>query len=234
MGLLYLHYKECADILKTGMNCTTSAEPKCCSDSRTANFKTIRGSDSSRMLDRNVEIVSASPMPTVFLLFNVHTVHYQTHWKRPIICTDCTTPLFCVLALTCFVSSLPSSGSLWHPPDLLEIQIGRVVYLKYITDKASYGIYGIKRIRWRMCIKSILYIFSILYILYEIYFIVHHVVITSFNLFYSTWYVIQTDALSVIYFRYTAPPICISSNSEGSNKLPDNDRLLPKHAGASM
>jgi hypothetical protein len=39
--------------------------------------------------------------------------------------------------------------------------------------------------------------------------------------------------LSVIYFRYTAHSICISSNSEGSKKLPDYGRLLPKHVGAS-
>jgi hypothetical protein len=61
-----------------------------------------------------------------FRHFNVHTVHYQTHQKRPKICIDCTTPLFYVLAPTCFGSSLPSSGSLLDPPDLLEIQIGWV------------------------------------------------------------------------------------------------------------
>jgi hypothetical protein len=44
------------------------------------------------------------------------------------ICTDCTTSLFYVLAPTCFGSSLPSSGSLLDPPELLEIQMGRVVY----------------------------------------------------------------------------------------------------------
>jgi hypothetical protein len=38
--------------------------------------------------------------------------------------------------------------------------------------------------------------------------------------------------LSVIYFRYTTHSICISSNSEGSKKLPDDGRLLPKHVGA--
>jgi hypothetical protein len=40
----------------------------------------------------------------------------------------CTTPLFYVLAPTCFSSSLPSSGSFVDPPDLLEIQIEWVVY----------------------------------------------------------------------------------------------------------
>jgi hypothetical protein len=33
---------------------------------------------------------------------------------------------------------------------------------------------------------------------------------------------------------YTTRSICISSNSEGSKKLPDDGRLLPKHVGASM
>jgi hypothetical protein len=35
----------------------------------------------------------------------------------------CTTPLFCILAPTCFGSSLPSSGSVLGPSELLEIQI---------------------------------------------------------------------------------------------------------------
>jgi hypothetical protein len=44
-------------------------------------------------------------------------------------CTDCTTPLFYVLAPTRFGSSLPLSGSLLDPPELLEIlQIEWVVY----------------------------------------------------------------------------------------------------------
>jgi len=33
---------------------------------------------------------------------------------------------------------------------------------------------------------------------------------------------------------YTTHSICISSNSEGSTKLPDDGRLLPKHVGASI
>jgi hypothetical protein len=60
--------------------------------------------------------------------FNAHTVHYQTYWKKLTICTDFNTHLFYVLAPTCFGSSLPSSGSLLDPPELLEIQIGWVVY----------------------------------------------------------------------------------------------------------
>jgi hypothetical protein len=42
-----------------------------------------------------------------------------------------------VLAPTCFGSSLPSSGSLLDPPELLENTNGGVVYLKYITDHES-------------------------------------------------------------------------------------------------
>jgi hypothetical protein len=55
------------------MNSTNSAEPKWCYDSRKANFETTRGSDNSRILDRNVEIVSASYancVPAIFLMFN--------------------------------------------------------------------------------------------------------------------------------------------------------------------
>jgi hypothetical protein len=40
----------------------------------------------------------------------------------------CTTPLFYVLAPTCFGSSLPSSGSFLDPSEILEIQIQWVVY----------------------------------------------------------------------------------------------------------
>jgi hypothetical protein len=35
----------------------------------------------------------------------------------------CTTPLFYVLAPTCFGSSLPSPGSFLDPSELLEVQI---------------------------------------------------------------------------------------------------------------
>jgi hypothetical protein len=52
----------------------------------------------------------------------------------------CTTPLFYVLAATCFGSSLPSSGSVFDPYELPEIQIEWVVYPKYfgyITDKKN-------------------------------------------------------------------------------------------------
>jgi hypothetical protein len=35
------------------------------------------------------------------------------------------------------------------------------------------------------------------------------------------------------YKKYTTHPICISSNSGGPNKLPEDGRLLQKHVGAS-
>src|SRR5215510_12541522 len=47
----------------------------------------------------------------------------------------CTTPLFYILAPTCFGSSLPSSGSFLDPSELLEIQIEWVVY--HIIFKGS-------------------------------------------------------------------------------------------------
>jgi hypothetical protein len=40
----------------------------------------------------------------------------------------CTTPLFYVLASTCFGSSLPSSGIFLDPSEILEIQLEWVVY----------------------------------------------------------------------------------------------------------
>jgi hypothetical protein len=40
----------------------------------------------------------------------------------------CTTPLFYILAPTCFGSSLPSSGTFLNPSDLFGIQIEWVVY----------------------------------------------------------------------------------------------------------
>jgi hypothetical protein len=83
----------------------------------------------------------------------------------------CTTPLFYILAPTCFGNSLPSSRSFLDPSELLEIQIEWVVYLKYITDKRI----GVQNTR-----------------------------------------------------------SCISSNSDGSKKLPDDGRLLPKHVWASI
>jgi hypothetical protein len=55
------------------------------------------------------------------------------------------------------------------------------------------------------------------------------------------WYIIQcvvttnrhTGHVPTRYMIHTHS-ICISSNSEGCRKLPDDGRLLPKHAGASI
>jgi hypothetical protein len=68
-----------------------------------------------------------------------------------------------------------------------------------------------------------LYIFNSLYIL----------LILRRSACYILHGVTHTDALSVIYFRYTARPIWISRYSGGYNKLPDDGRPLPKHVGAS-
>jgi hypothetical protein len=55
-------------------------------------------------------------------------VHYQTIIKDRQYALICTTPLLYVLAPTRFGCSLPSSGSLLDPPELLEIQIEWAVY----------------------------------------------------------------------------------------------------------
>jgi hypothetical protein len=48
---------------------------------------------------------------------------------------NCTTPLFYILAPTCFGSSLPSSGRVLDPSQVLELHIEEVVYLKRVTEK---------------------------------------------------------------------------------------------------
>jgi hypothetical protein len=100
-----------------------------------------------------------------------------------------TTPLFYILAPTCFGSNLPSSGSFLEPSELLEIQIDWVVYhimCGYVVCVSDCGSDGTHRPR-------------------------NHTL-------------------------YDIPPnrFVISSNSKGSKKLPDDDRLLPKHVGASV
>jgi hypothetical protein len=63
----------------------------------------------------------------------------------------CTTPLFSMLAPTCFSSSLPSLRSFLDYSELLEIHIEWVVYLKCITDKriSMYNVLcRIKQIEW--------------------------------------------------------------------------------------
>jgi hypothetical protein len=58
-------------------------------------------------------------------------------------------------------------------------------------------------------------------------------------LLHSTYWLLHVSAIACHQVRqshviwYTTRPICISSNSGGSNKLPDDGRLLPKHVGAS-
>jgi hypothetical protein len=59
-------------------------------------------------------------------MFDVRTVHVRC--SRNDHQYDCTTPLFYVLAPTCFGSSLPLSGSFLDPSELPEIQIKWVVY----------------------------------------------------------------------------------------------------------
>jgi hypothetical protein len=49
----------------------------------------------------------------------------------------CTTPLFYILAPTCFGSSLPSSGSFLDPSELPEIQIDWVVYTYSLSWEAQ-------------------------------------------------------------------------------------------------
>jgi hypothetical protein len=47
----------------------------------------------------------------------------------------CATALFYIPVSTCSDSSLPSSGSFWIRLSYMKIQIGSVVYLKYIKDQ---------------------------------------------------------------------------------------------------
>jgi hypothetical protein len=63
----------------------------------------------------------------------------------------CSTPLFYILAPTCFGSSLPLSGSFLDPSELPEIQIDWVVYhimcsyVACVPDyRGSYGIYWLR------------------------------------------------------------------------------------------
>jgi hypothetical protein len=82
---------------------------------------------------------------------------------------------WCVYSVRCFGSSLPSSGSLLDPSELLEIQIGWVVY-----------------------------------------------------------HIMCGYVACVPEWRGSTHSICISSKSEGSKKLPDDGRLLPKQVGDSI
>jgi hypothetical protein len=71
----------------------------------------------------------------LFLVFDILTIwqqffSYLFHWEINLCSRNdhqyaliCTTPLFYILAPTCFANSLPSSGSFLDPSELLEIQI---------------------------------------------------------------------------------------------------------------
>jgi hypothetical protein len=45
---------------------------------------------------------------------------------------------------------------------------------------------------------------------------------------------VHTGHITTHYMIYTTHSVCISSNSEGSKKIPDDGRLLLKHVGASI
>jgi hypothetical protein len=96
---------------------------------------------------KNVCLTQPKLLPCSFISYMLHSLTFTPCIIRPIR-TDqpyaliFNTPLFYVLAPTCFGSRLPSSGSLLHPSELREIQIEWVVYLKYITDK-SISMYNI-------------------------------------------------------------------------------------------
>jgi hypothetical protein len=111
--------------------------------------------------------------------FNVHTVHIKRIRRKnqqyALIVPSCI--YLYVLAPTCFGSSLPSSGSLLDPPELLEKHNRGLVY--HIT--CGY-VACVPDCRGSVCCVS---------------------------------------------------QLCFSSNSGGSNKLPDDGRLLPKHVGAN-
>jgi hypothetical protein len=92
-------------------------------------------------------------MITVLLAPFIQSVHYKTKYN---LCSTnnqhyaliCTTPLFNILAPTCFGSSLPSSGGFLDPSVLLEIQIECVVYhIMYGYVAHNYTLYDIPPIQ---------------------------------------------------------------------------------------
>jgi hypothetical protein len=70
--------------------------------------------------------IKSDNFPKLYL--NVCTVHIRRSRNYQQYALICATPLFYILAPTCFGSSLPSSGSFLDPSALLEIQIKWVVY----------------------------------------------------------------------------------------------------------
>jgi hypothetical protein len=82
----------------------------------------------TNVIKRNVEKVwGARYLPKIrYLIFLPRIIRHSRNNQRYAL--NCTTPFFYVLAPTCFSSSLPSSGSLLDPSELLEKQIKWVVY----------------------------------------------------------------------------------------------------------
>jgi hypothetical protein len=128
----------------------------------------------------------------------------------------CITPLFYILAPTCFGSSLPSSG-------IFLIIFRLIPYTYYLYMNISILLF--------YHLVHVIYIINFYYILIHCSsccYCIHSICFILHKMLYIL------ILLPVIYFRYTTQSICISSNSEGSKKLPDDGRLLPKHVGASI
>jgi hypothetical protein len=51
---------------------------------------------------------------------------------------------------------------------------------------------------------------------------------------WSVYHIMCGYVACVLEYRGSNGMICISGNSDGSKKLPDDGRLLPKHVGASI
>jgi hypothetical protein len=62
------------------------------------------------------------------LLYSIYIYLKKPTTTTTTTCSGCTTALFYKLAPTCFSSSLPSSESFLDPSELLELQMGWVVY----------------------------------------------------------------------------------------------------------
>jgi hypothetical protein len=79
----------------------------------------------SRVNARGVCIIQSAPNMIICRLTHVLCHSSRNNHYYALICTI---PLFYILAPTCFGSSLPSSGSLLDPSELLEMQIEWMVY----------------------------------------------------------------------------------------------------------
>jgi hypothetical protein len=105
---------------------------------------------------------------------------------------NCTTPVFNILAPTCFGSSLPSSGSFLDPSELLDFRSNRWYIIQFMF-------------MWPVCRNFVV----------------------------GTTTLRHTDHINIHYMIYHLFDLK-SGNSDGSKKLPDDGRLLPKHVGASI